>query len=174
MSKISNLAGNAILAKARAMSAGLLTDEDYTSLINCRNVNEVVSYLRTNTVYSEAQTLASTTSFSKSRTESEIRRFNYGRIAKLASFEKAIGQRMNELVFLNYDISLILSCADRLSKNSISKLSLFAPEAYYKRSELNRIALESATNFNELYAALEGTRYQHLSLIHISEPTRPL
>ena len=45
MSKISNLAGNAILAKARAMGAGLLTDEDYTSLINCRNVNEVVSYL---------------------------------------------------------------------------------------------------------------------------------
>lgn len=63
---------------------------------------------------------------------------------------------MNELVFLNYDISLILSCADRLSKNSISKFSLFAPEAYYKRSELNRIALESATNFNELYAALEA------------------
>ena len=66
MSKISNLAGNAILAKARAMSAGLLTDEDYTSLINCRNVNEVVSYFRTSTVYSEVQTLASTTSFSKS------------------------------------------------------------------------------------------------------------
>lgn len=162
MSKISNLAGNAILAKARAMSAGFLTDEDYASLINCRNVNEVVSYLRSNTAYSEAQSLSSTTGFSKARMETEIRKYNYGRIAALASFEKAIGQKMNELIFLNYDISLILSCADRLDSKAISKFSLFSPEAYYKHSQLNRTALEAATDFDSFYAALEGTKYQHI------------
>lgn len=162
MSKISNLAGNAILAKARAMSAGFLTDGDYASLINCRNVNEVVSYLRSDTAYSQAQAFSSSTAFSKARVETEIRKYNYGRIAALASFEKAIGQKMNELIFLNYDISLILSCADRLDSKAISKFSLFSPEAYYKHSELNRTALEAATNFQELCEALDGTKYRRI------------
>lgn len=160
MSKISSLAGNAVLAKSRAMNSGILTEENYTALINCRNISEIVSYLKSNTVYSDSQALTSVSSFSKARLETELRKFNYERINSLASFEKAIGQKLNEIIYLNYDIALILSCADHLDSNQISNLALLTSRSYLRRSGLDLSALESATDFNAFYEALNGTPYQ--------------
>ncbi len=160
MKKISSLAENAILAKSRAMTCDILTAEDYSALINCRNLPEVVGYLKNRTVYSNAISSASSVGLYRSRTEADIRKFNLERIADLASFENAIGQKMHEVIFLSYDVSLILNCANHLDTNSVSDFSLFTPKAYFKNSLLDPAALESAESFDEFYNALAGTRYQ--------------
>lgn len=160
MSKISNLSSNAILAKSRAMYAESLTKEDYAALISCRSVNEIASYLKTHTKYGKNPSFASNLRYSRSRIEAQIRRYAYNEIAELASFEGAIGGRLNGIIYLNYDITLILACADRLDTNAVSDLSLFIPEKIKSHSSLDAPSLEKATNFNELYDALSGTRYQ--------------
>ena len=160
MKKISSLADNAILAKSRAMTCDILTAEDYTALINCRNLSETVSYLKTSTVYANAISSVSSVNLYRSRIEAEIRKFNLERTANLASFENAIGQKMHEIIFLSYDVNLILSCANHLDSNSVSDFSLFTHKAYFKNSQLDPIALEKATSFDEFYDALSGTRFQ--------------
>ena len=48
----SDLSQNAVLAKARAMYAGTLTNENYVDLANCRTINEAANYLKGRTSYS--------------------------------------------------------------------------------------------------------------------------
>lgn len=160
MRKISALSDNAILAKSRAMNCDTLTIEDYNALMSSRNLSEAVTYLKNHTIYASAISSLSSVNIHRSRLEAEIRKYNYERIANLASFESAIGQKMNEIVYLSYDVSLILSCADHLDTNVVSDFSLFTPKAYFKHSQLNPIALEKAMSFDEFYEALSGTRYQ--------------
>lgn len=160
MRKISSLSDNAILAKSRAMTCDLLTAEDFSALMNSRNLTEFVSYLKSRTVYSKALSSLSGVNIYRGRIEAEIRRFNLERIANLASFENAIGQKMHEIVYLSYDVNLILSCADHLDAKVVSDFSLFTPKAYFKNSQLDPIALETAMSFDEFYDALEGTRFQ--------------
>lgn len=160
MNKISSLSDNAILAKSRAMTCDILKAEDYSALTNSRNLSETVSYLKNRTVYSNAISSLSSINIHRSRLEAEIRKFNLERTANLASFENAVGQKMHRIIFLNYDVNLILSCADHLDTNKVSDFSLFTPQAYFKNSQLNPTALEKAMSFEEFYEALSGTCYQ--------------
>lgn len=160
MSKLSKLSSNAILAKSRAMYADSLTIEDYTALISCRSVSEIASYLKTHTKYGKNPSFAADSRYSRSRLEAQIRRYAYTEIAELAAFEGAIGGKLNEIIYLNYDVTLILACADRLDTNTVSDLSLFIPEKIKKHSSLDAPSLEMAMSFQELYNALSGTRYQ--------------
>ncbi len=160
MSKISSLSSNAILAKSRAMYAYSLTEEDYAALISCRSVNEIAGYLKTHTVYGKSPLFAADSRYSRSRLEAQIRHYAYNEIAQLAAFEGAIGGKLNGIIYLSYDITLILACADKLDTNTVSDLSLFTPEMIKNRSSLDIPSLERATSFKELYDALSGTEYK--------------
>lgn len=162
MSKISSLSDNAILAKSRAMTCSMLEKEDYYALMSSRNLFEAVSYLKNRTVYSQAISSLSSVNIYRSRLEAEIRKFNLERIANLAVFERAIGQSLHEIIFLSYDVSLILSCADHLDSTAVSDFSLFAPKEYFENSPIDPLSLEKATCFEEFYAALASTEYQKL------------
>lgn len=159
MKKIADLSSNAVLAKARAMYGSILTSDDYRELTNCHSINELAAYLRNRTVYSQALS-SSGAVVSRARTEAAIRRFTYNRISKLASFENAIGQKLNEIIYTDFEINLILSCADHLDTNVVSELSLLYPKEFYNHTDIDPVALEKATDFNEFYHALEGTRYK--------------
>lgn len=160
MSIISSLASNALLTKSRAMNAGTLTQDDYVQLANCRTLNDVANFLKNNTVYEKAVDVLFGSKLYRSRLEAEIKRFNNKRVADLASFESAIGQKLHEIIYLDYDVRLILSCADHLDTNEVSDFSLFTPESYFKHSSLNPEELERAMTLEEFYKALEGTPYQ--------------
>lgn len=159
MSKIANLSSNALLAKSRAMYSTILTREDYNQLINCHTINELVNYLKSNTIYSDALITSSGVELSRARMEARINQFNYKRISDLAAFENAIGQNLNQIIYLEFDITIILNCAEHLDSNTISDFSLLF-QTYSQHSQLDFIELEKANNFEELYNALKGTPYQ--------------
>lgn len=160
MSKISSLASNALLTKSRAMNSYALTSEDYHSLANCRSLNEVAGYLKSNTVYEQAVDVLFGSDIYRSRLEAEIIKFNNTRIAQLASFEKAIGQKLHEIIYLDYDIALILNSANHLDTNEVGDYSRLTPRAYFRFSQLKPDALETATSFEEFYEALSDTQYK--------------
>ena len=49
----SSKSSNAVLAKTLAKYGKRLTDKDYASLLSCKSVSEVVTYLKNNTSYKE-------------------------------------------------------------------------------------------------------------------------
>lgn len=168
MNKISSLSSNALLTKSRAMNSYTLTGEDYASLASCRTFNDLLNYLKNNTVYEAAVSNLIGTHVYRARLEAEIRRFNYSKIADLASFESAIGQQLHRIIYLKNDVRLILSCANHLDTNEISDFSLLTPQSYFRHSVLNPEALERATDFSEFYEALSDTPYEKALDIFVS------
>lgn len=160
MSRISALSSNALLTKSRAMNSHILTDEDYAQLVNCRSYNDIMAYLKANTVYEKIVGELYSRNIYRARLEAEIRKFNNSRIAELAAFENAIGQSLHEIIYLKNDVRLILSCANHLDTSEISDYSLLTPEAYFKHSDLNPDKLEMATSLTEFYEALGNTPYK--------------
>lgn len=160
MSKISSLSSNALLTKSRAMNSYTLTAEDYAQLASCRSYGDILNYLRTNTVYSEAVGPLIGSHVYRSRLEAEIRKFNNRRISDLAAFEGAIGLNLHEILSLRNDVRLILSCANHLDTNVVSDQSLWTPDEYAKHSSVNPEALDMATSFREFYNALSNTPYK--------------
>jgi len=160
MSRISALSSNALLTKSRAMNSYILTEYDYSQLVACRSYNDIMAYLRANTVYEAVIGELMSKRIYRERLEAEIRKFNNARIAELAAFENAIGQSLHEIIYLKNDIRLILSCANHLDTNEISDYSLLTPEAYFKHSALNPDELERATSLQEFYEALSDTPYK--------------
>ena len=158
----SDLSQNAVLAKARAMYAGTLTNENYVDLANCRTINEAANYLKGRTSYSEAFVSVPNVKIHRARLEAVLKRYMLSRIASLCSFEKAIGQNLYEILLLRNDIDCIITCADYLDSDNIGEYLLFVPDFFKEHSELTMLPLERARNFDELLSGLHGTRYESI------------
>lgn len=66
-------ASNAILAKARAMYGRRLTARNYQELLNCRDLPDLISYLKTRTSYSEALQAANPATTHRAQLETLLR-----------------------------------------------------------------------------------------------------
>lgn len=160
--KIASLSSNAILAKARAMYADMLTGANYNELAACRTINEAANYLKGHTGYSAAFLSVPNVKIHRARLEAVLKRFMLERIAQLCAYEKSIGLKLYQSMLLKNDIDCILTCADYLDSDNIGEYMLYIPEFFKKHTELDFLPLERAQSFEELYDALRGTRYQPL------------
>lgn len=158
-SKISSLSSNALLAKARAMYADVLTRENYTELAACRTVSEAASYLKTHTAYGEALSSLGTAKLHRARLEAALKQCMYGKMASLFAFEKALGQELYSIFQMRSDIECILTCADYLDTDGIGEYMLITPAFFREHSEIDALALERALSPEELCEALRPTRY---------------
>lgn len=158
-SRIASLSSNALLAKARAMYADVLTRENYTELSACHTVSEAASYLKAHTAYGEALSELSAAKLHRARLEAALRQYMLGKMADLFAFEKALGQELNGIFAMRSDIDYILLCADYLDTDSIGEYMLITPTFFRQNSEIDAPALERALSAGELCEALRHTRY---------------
>ncbi len=161
-SAIASLSTNALLAKARAMYADVLTESNYTELAACRTVSETASYLKAHTAYGEAFSGLSNAKLHRARLEAVLKKYMLGKIADLFAYEKALGQELYSIFLLRSDIECILTCADFLDTDSIGDYLLYIPDFFKAHSEINIVPLERARSAAELCDALQGTRYASL------------
>lgn len=160
MSRISALASNALLTKSRAMNSKMLTYNDYQALASCKSLNDVVSYLKSNTDYVSALSTLSGADVYRARLEADIRKANAKKISSLVGFEKAIGQRLNKIIYLRRDISILLDCVDKLKNDDSIENTWLLSVDYEKHSEMELKKVLTAKNFDELYQALDGSILQ--------------
>lgn len=156
---IASLSQNAVLAKARAMYADILTEEDYTRLAASRTVGEAANYLKAHTAYGEAIASLQNVKFHRARLEATLKRYMLMRVGSLCSFEKSLGQPMHRLLLYKYEIDYILLCADYLDSDSVGVYSMELPAFFKKHSKIDPVVLERARTPQMLVAALQGTRY---------------
>lgn len=156
---ISSLSQNAVLAKARAMYADILTRADYDRLAACRTVGEAANYLKTHTAYGETIAALPNVKFHRARLEATLKRYMLTRVGSLCGFEKAIGQPIHRILLYKYEIDYILLCADYLDSDSVGVYSIDLPAFFQKHSALNPTALERARKPSDLVTALQGTHY---------------
>lgn len=161
-SKTAAYSANALLAKARAMYGDILTSEDYSELANCRSTQEYLNYLKNRTAYAMVLKDLPNVQMSRARLEAMLTKYRLMRIASLAANEKALGGHLYQVMLLQYDMGVLLRCAENLGSSNFGEYLGFAPDFFKNNSQLPTAKLEAAKDFDDLYAALENTPYQRL------------
>ena len=126
MSKIAAYSANALLAKARAMYGDILTSEDYAELANCRSTQEFLNYLKNRTAYEMVLKDLPTVQMSRARLEAMLMKYRQMRIASLAANEKALGGHLYKIMLLQYDMNVLLQCAENLGTSNFGEYLGFA------------------------------------------------
>lgn len=159
---ISSLSANAVLAKAHAMYAELLTETDYEALAVCRTVGEAATYLKTHTAYGQVFSSLPNGKVHRVRVEAAVNRQMQERIASLCSSSRALGQELYRIFLLRADIDCILLCADYLDSDSVGEYAVYLPPFFRDNAEVDVTVLERARCPEDLYRGLLGTRYAPL------------
>lgn len=154
-----NKAENALSAKAHALYAKRLRDEDYNAMLACRSNSELFAYLKSNTSYGEYMDTLPAVRLSRARFENTVKQVLLNRIASLCRFEKLIGEKLYKYFIIRNEIETIIYCSRHLDTDTITDLFII-PDFYKKEQTVFGEDMQKARSFSELAAFLEGTPYK--------------
>lgn len=154
-----NNAENALLAKAHALYAKRLKDDDYTAMLNCHSNSELFSYLKNNTSYCEYIEKLPSSDLSRARFENAMKQALLDRISSLCRFEKLIGEKLYKYFITKNEIETIINCSRHLDTSEITDLFII-PDFYKKEQSVFGDRLQKARSFEELAAMLKGSPYE--------------
>ncbi len=150
---------NALLARAHALYAKRLTNEDYSAMSECRSNNELFSYLKSNTSYGKYLEKLPSVQLSRARFENIMNQTLLDRIASLCRFEKLIGEKLYKYFITKNEIATIINCSRHLDTDEIVDLFII-PDFYKKEQSVFGEDMQKARSFDELVAYLKGSPYE--------------
>ena len=156
---VTTQASNAILAKARAMYGRRLTARNYQELLNCRDLPDLISYLKTRTSYSEALQAANPATTHRAQLETLLRLNLFEQYASLCRYEMNIGHDFYRYFIIRSEVQAITTRLQELHAPDGDVSIYTMPDFIKKHSCLNLNAMSMATSFKMLVLALEGTPY---------------
>lgn len=154
-------ASNAILAKARAMYGRRLTGHNYQDLLNCRDLPELISYLKTRTSYSDALQEINPIGTHRAQLEALLKQNLFEQYASLCRYEMNIGHDFYRYFIIRSEVQEITTRLQELhAKDEDAAYIYNMPDFIKKHSKLNLHAVVAARNLKTLVFALEGTPYE--------------
>ncbi len=154
-----NNAENALLAKAHALYAKRLTNDDYSAMVECNSHNELFSYLKSNTAYGEHLEKLPSIQLSRARFENAMSQILLNRLSSLCRFEKMIGEKLYKYFITKNEIETIIYCSRHL--NSSENTDLFTIPSFYKKEQtVYGEEMQKAQSFEELVRYLKGSPYE--------------
>ena len=167
-------ASNAILAKSRALYGRRLTGQDYQQLMNCRDLPEVITYLKSRTAYARALEGADPTRVRRAELEVRLRQNLFDQYAALCRYEMNIGHDFYRYFILKAEVRALANRLQELAAPGSETLRLYQmPEFIRRHSKLDATALAAARDLAGLTAVVEGTVYHPIpvSYTHLTLPT---
>src|SRR5574344_1628062 len=154
----------AIIAKARAMYGKRLTDKDYSNLLGCDSVPEVLSYLKTHTKYAPLLNDLSENSIHRAQLEVILRQQLFSDFESLCRYEISVGEGFAKYVIIRTEIEQMMHFLMLLSSNRSQEYLYSLPVYFIKLSKIELNALPKARNYDDFLAALVRTPYYKLLL----------
>ena len=144
------------MAKCRALYGKRLTLQDYNNLMNCKGINDIVSYLKTRTVYSSVFESANS-DMSSFQVEELLKIHLLESFEKVSKYEISTGVEFYKYFIIKNDIQQILRFLHFLIIGKPGDYLKVLPPFFNKRSELDLYKLAQARNFGEMIKALSET-----------------
>ncbi len=156
---LSSYSSNVVLAKARAMYGRRLTKQNYTDMLACRSVNEIASYLKTRTAYSNILSGINDAEIHRGRLETLLRQKIFEDSAALCRYEISVGERFSQYLQQRAETEQIMHSVMHLMAGSPEEY-LFTMPAYLNRhTRIDLPALGRIKNYEDLLNALSHTHY---------------
>ncbi|MCQ2471120.1 MAG: V-type ATPase subunit [Clostridia bacterium] len=146
------------MAKSRALYGKRLKKQDYDSLVNCKNINELVTYLKTRTAYAETFETANS-EMSAFQVEELLKVDTLKVFQKISKYEISTGEHFYKYFIMKNDISEILKFLHYLIVGRAEEYLKILPPFINEQTDVDLISLSSAQNFDDVLKVLKGTPY---------------
>lgn len=152
----------AVLTKARAKFGKILTEKDYTSLLSCQSVAEVMSYLKSYTHYSFALRDINEHDIHRGRLESLLRQELFYEFDSLCRYDSSISSGFSQYVIETIEVEQIVRFLILLNSNSTEKFIYQFPAYFSKHTKIDINRLANAKSYSELLDVLSNSSYYEI------------
>ncbi len=161
---MSSQSSNAILAKARAMYGKCLKENDYQSLMECRNVAEVAAYLKTRTNYSTVLSGLNETEIHRGQLEPLLRQNIYFDVFALSRYALEDTLAFSDFIISRMEIDQIIRCLMMVNIGKPEEYLYTMPLSFDKFAKINLKNLAGVRSFSDMLSVLKGTWYYPILL----------
>ena len=156
----------AVLAKARAKYGRHLTDRDYSSIVACQSVAEVMVYLKSHTHFSSALSEVNERDVHRGRLEMLLRQDQFYEFDSLCRYDSSMSEGFSKYVVEKTEVEQIIRFLILLNSNSTEKFIFQFPAFFAKHTSLDINKLANARDYEEFLNALSGSAYYDILKIY--------
>ena len=156
----------AVLAKARAKYGKFLTDRDYTSILACQSVAEVMVYLKSHTHYASVLSEVNERDVHRGRLEQLLRQYQFDDFDTLCRYDSGISAGFSRYVVERTEVNQIIRFLVLLNANATEKFIFQFPAFLAKHTELDVNMLANARDYDVFLEALHRTSYYDILKVY--------
>lgn len=171
---MSSFSSNAILAKARSMYSHRLTEQNYEELLKRRSINDMVAYLKSETVYGNILSELKEVNIHRGQLESLLNKEVFLRLDRLMRYASKKELEFYRLAITELEIQLILTKARLIVSDMYTGYEIEIPEYLNKYASFDLYGLLSVNDYDSLVVLMRGTKYYHTLLKYKPEDDKPL
>lgn len=163
----------AVSAKARAKYGKFLTDRDYTNILACQSVPEVMAYLKSHTHFASILRGVNERDVHRGRLEILLRQYQFNEIDSLCRYDSGISAGFSRYVVERTEVEQLVRYLILLNSHATEKFIFQYPAYLSKHTDLDINLIANAQNYEEFLAALVKTQYYDiLTAFHPDEKGR--
>ncbi len=162
-----NFSTNAVASKAKAMYAHHITDAQYEELLKRRSVNDVMTYLKSETAYAEALEDVKGTNIHRGELEALLDEEAFMKSSKLIHYVPKKDIKFYSLGVTRLEIRLILTKVSLLNSDNHENYDMDLPAYLAKYASFNIYGLLSIDSYPMLCDYLKKTMYYNDLIEHM-------
>lgn len=152
----------AVSAKARSKYGRFLSDSDYTNILACRSVAEVMVYLKSHTHFASILSDVNERDVHRGHLEILLRQYQFNVLDSLCRYDTGMGTGFSRFVVERSEVGQLVRFLILLNSNSTEKFLFQYPAFLSKHTELSFERIAAARDYDEFLRALEHTQYHEL------------
>lgn len=157
-----SFAGNAVIAKARAICGHTLKAEDYAQLAAKESVADVCAYLKQTERYGKALAAVNPQTVHRGQLEAIIRRSIFDIFERFHSFDQTKSRDFFKFIIKQLEIEQLLSALQSITSGMTVNYIAALPIFLTKHSQIDLAALGLVKSYSEAIGLLHGTAYEKI------------
>ena len=156
----------AVLAKARSKYSRFLSDRDYSGLLACQSVPEVMVYLKSHTHFASVLSEINERDVHRGRLEQLLRQYLFNEFDSLCRYDSSVSAGFSRYVVEKTEVEQIVRYLILLNSNSTEKFIFQFPSFLSKHTELDMVQLAKAESYDDFLQALSRTPYYDIVKVY--------
>lgn len=152
----------AVAAKARAKYGRFLTERDYSSILACQSVAEVMVYLKSHTHFASVLSEINERDVHRGRLEQMLRQYIFNEFDSLCRYDSNVSFGFSRYIIEKAETEQIIRFLVLLNANSTEKFIFQFPAFLAKHTELDVNLLANSRDYDEFLSALRNTSYYNI------------
>ncbi|GHV25157.1 hypothetical protein FACS189465_2950 [Clostridia bacterium] len=152
-------AANAILSKARAMYSERIRLKHYRELLSCKDVSQVITYLKNKTVYSKIIAPTGEETFNRIKFEDRLKRQLFFDFEVLGRYDLSIANHFFEYIITRTEVEIITKCLIFLYSDKSEENFYEIPVFFNKHTKIDLLKLKYVRSYDDILSVVKNSKY---------------